>query len=60
MGCDLRGCNFSSLIGYLADFDIHYCGSFSHHIKFYSLMFVHKISTRVVCVNCRHPWSSWS
>ena len=21
MGCDLRGCNFSSLIGYLAVFD---------------------------------------
>ena len=33
-----------------ADVDI-LCGVlFSHHVRFYSFMFMHKISTRVVCV----------
>ena len=32
--------------------DILYSGSFSHHVKFYSVM-MHKISTRMVCVNGR-------
>ena len=32
------------------------CGRlFSHHIKLYSFMFIHKISTRVVGVNGKHP-----
>ena len=30
-------------------------GSFSYHIEFYSFMFMQKISTRVVCVNGKHP-----
>ena len=32
--------------------DILCSGSFSHHVKFYSVM-MHKISTRMVCVNGR-------
>ena len=31
--------------------------SFSHQVKFYSFVFMHNISTRVVCVNGKHPWS---
>ena len=31
--------------------------SFSHQVKFYSFVFLHNISTRVVCVNGKHPWS---
>ena len=31
--------------------------SFSHQVKFYSFVFMHNISTRVVCVNGEHPWS---
>ena len=31
--------------------------SFSHQVKFYSFMFMHNISTRLVCVNGKHPWS---
>ena len=34
-----------------ADLDIVCSGSSSHHVKFYSFMFIHRISTRVVCVN---------
>ena len=33
-----------------ADFDMLLSGLFSHYVKFYSSMFMHKISTRVVCV----------
>ena len=33
-----------------ADFDMLLSGLFSHHDKFYSSMFTHKISTRVVWV----------
>ena len=33
--------------------------SFSHHFKFYSFMFTHKISTRVVCVNRKSPSSQF-
>ena len=33
--------------------------SFSHHFKFYSIMFTHKTSTRVVCVNGKSPWSQF-
>ena len=31
--------------------------SFSHQVKFYSFVFMHNISTRVVCENGEHPWS---
>ena len=31
--------------------------SFSHQVKFNSFMFRNNISTRVVCVNGKHPWS---
>ena len=31
--------------------------SFSHQVKFYSFVFMHNISTLVVCVNGKHPWS---
>ena len=31
--------------------------SFSRQVKFYSFVFIHNISTRVVCVNGKHPWS---
>ena len=30
-------------------------GLFSHHVKFYSFMFMPKISTRVVCGNGKNP-----
>ena len=36
-----------------ADLDMVCSGSSSHHVKLYSLMFMHKIITRVVCVNGR-------
>jgi len=32
--------------------DILCSGSFSNLVKFYSFMFMYKISTRVACVNC--------
>ena len=35
--------------------DIPCSGNFFHHIKFYSIMFMHNISTRVVCVNGKNP-----
>ena len=38
-----------------ADLGIVWSGSSSHHVKFYSFVFMHRISTRVVCVNCKHP-----
>ena len=38
-----------------ADLDMVCSGSSSHHAKFYILMFMHRISTRVVCVNSKHP-----
>ena len=48
LGFDLRRpCN--------ADLGILCSGSFSHYGKSYSFMFLHKISTRVVCVNGKHP-----
>ena len=33
--------------------------SLSYHFKFYSFMFMHQISTRVVCVNGKSPWSQF-
>ena len=38
-----------------ADLDILCSGSFFQLVKFYSFKFVHKIPTRVVCVNSEHP-----
>ena len=66
MGCDLRRCNFSTLFGLLSWFGytsaggyfvlcVLFSGQFSHHVKFYSFMFLHKIFTRVVCVNGKYP-----
>ena len=44
------------LIFYAQMIWIMLCGRlFSHFVKFSSFMFLHKISTRVVCVNGRHP-----
>ena len=43
--------SFIDLLVCSADLDILCSRSFSHHVKFYSFMFMHKISTRVVCVN---------
>ena len=37
-----------------ANLDILCGGKFSHHFKFYTFMFMHKISIRVVCVNGKH------
>ena len=34
---------------------MHCGGSLSNHIKFYSFVFMHNISTRVVCGNGKHP-----
>ena len=52
MSCDLMRCSFST---------IFFCNrSFPHRVKFYSFMFMHKISTRVVCVNSKHSMSSHS
>ena len=56
MGCDLRGCNFSTPFVCLADFVCS--GSFSLHVKFYRLVFMHQISTRKAGVNGKHPWYS--
>ena len=36
-----------------ADLDILCGGLFSHQVKFYSFMFMQKISTQVVCVNAK-------
>ena len=44
------------ILTFLAYLDIHCSGSFSKHVKFYSFMFMYKISTRVVCGNGKHPW----
>ena len=40
-----------------ADLDILCSGLFYHHVKFDSFIFMHKIFTRVVCVNGKHPIS---
>ena len=40
-----------------SDLDIFCSGSFSHLVKFYRFIFMHKISTWVVSVNGRHPRS---
>ena len=38
-----------------ANLDVLCSGSFPQLVKFYSFKFVHKIPTRVVCVNVEHP-----
>ena len=40
-----------------ANLDVFCSRSFSHLVKFYRLIFMHKISSRVICVNGRHPRS---
>ena len=42
-----------------ADLDTLCSGSIYHHFKFDSFIFMHKISTRVVCVNGKHPISPY-
>ena len=54
MGCDLRGRNFLLFSVCPAYVDVICSGSFCHFAKFYSLMFIHKISNRVVCENGKH------
>ena len=46
---------FLLLVVCFSDLDIFCSGSFSHLVKFYRLIFMHKISTRVVSVNVN--WS---
>ena len=40
-----------------ADLDVFCSGLFSHHVKFYSFMFMQKVYTRMVCVNGKNPQS---
>ena len=42
-----------------ADLDILRNGLLSQHVKFYNFMFMHKISTRVVCLNGEHRKSKF-
>ena len=43
MVCDLREWNFPLLLSVCsADLDMHFSGSFFHHVKFYSFIFMHK------------------
>ena len=55
MGLDFRRWNISSFLVFLAYLDVLCNWSFSHYLKFYSFIFIHKISTPVVCVNAMHP-----
>ena len=58
MGCDLRRRDFSTtFLACLAGLDVFRSGSFSYRVKYQSFMFMHKISTRVVCVNGKHTES---
>ena len=54
MGSDLRRASFQLLLVCLIDLNLFCRGSYSHLVKFYRFMLVHKISTRVVCVNGEH------
>ena len=51
MGSDLRRASFQLLLVCLIDMNLFCRGSYSYLVKFYRFMLVHKISTRVVCVN---------
>ena len=42
---------FKIFLGFSAHLDVTCSQPFSHHVKFYSFMFVNKIPTRLVCVN---------
>ena len=53
MDCDLRRCKVCSAV-----LDILCGGSFSHHVKFSSFIFIPRISRRVVFVKDKHPWIS--
>ena len=55
MGCNLKPSIFLLFSACSADLDVLGSGFLSYHIKFFSFMFMHKISTRVVCVNGKHP-----
>ena len=55
MGLDFRRWNISSFLVFLAYLDVLCNWSFSHFLKFYSFIFIHKISSPVVCVNAMHP-----
>ena len=55
MGCDLRRCDAINLFFYPFKsvqliLDLLCSGSFTHHFKFNRFIFLHKISTQVVCV----------
>ena len=53
MDCDLKLCYISTLLVCSADLDI-LCGrSFSHHVKFYRFMFMHR---RFVPIGARGVW----
>ena len=54
MGSDMRRASFQLLLVCLIDLNLFWRGSYSHLVKFYRFMLVHKISTRVVCVNGEH------
>ena len=45
---------FFTLLVFSADLNIHCSRLFSHHFKFYSFVFMHRISTQVVCVSGKH------
>ena len=55
MGCNLKRSIFLLILVCSADLDVLCSGLLSHHIKYFSFMFMHKISTRMVCVNGKHP-----
>ena len=55
MGCDLRRCDAINLFFYPFKsvqliLDLLCSGSFTHHFKFNRFIFLHKISSQVVCV----------
>ena len=55
MDCGWPWCNFFTLVVCSADLDIVCSGSSSHH--HYSFLFMHRISTQVIGVNGKYPWS---
>ena len=55
IGCNLKRSIFLLFLVCSADLDILCSGLLSNHINFFSFMFMHKISTRVACVNGKHP-----
>ena len=55
MGCVLRPpCSFPLFLICSVDLGILCSRSFSQHVKFYSFLFMHEISTRMDCVNGKH------